>query len=236
MNNDVARLSTARDNVPAARKDLIRRLVAVAISVGFASQIISLKVIDRWTSVGLDQALGTELARLTTALLVILLGWDWYDRDVEDRPLTRILRFILDAIIVMAELVLLLSSDKPGLWSSVLVIVFGLCVVWDILAIVDHPSAFGFPDPRPTWQRVPKDILCTYIGGLTGDQRKRGPPINLGWIIYFFLVLRVLPFSGRYVDFAICLMVALGACVLWSEGVLSRDGRRLIALWGRLLA
>jgi hypothetical protein len=228
---DIARLNAARGSTASARKDLIRRLVAVAISVGFASHIVSRHVLDHWTG---ELSLKAEIARLSTALLVILLGWDWYDRDVEDKPLTRISRFILDAIIVMAQLILLLASEMPSLWGQVLVAIFALYILWDILAIIDHPSAFGLPDPRPDWWLVPKDVALTYLDGFVGDDRKRGPPINLGWFIYFVMVLWVIPFPGEYSAFATCLLVALGALALWGEGVRRRDGGRLITLRVRL--
>jgi hypothetical protein len=170
---------------------------------------------------GIDKGLSAELARLITAFFVILLGWDWYDRDVEAKPLG-IARFILDAIIVMAELVLLLSSAKPSLWSDVLFAIFALYIFWDFLAIIEAPLAFEL-GRRESWRRVPSDIKATYVGGLSGDAKKRGPPINFIWFIYFCLVLLVLPFPGKYGDIALCVMVGLGACCLWAEGA-SRQG------------
>jgi prefoldin subunit 5 len=236
VRNDIARLRDTEKKVPAARKDLIRRLVAVAISVGFASQIVLMNVFEWWTQgAHLGDPQAAQLARLITGMLVILLGWDWYDRDVEDKPLTRIARFILDAVIVITQLLLLLSSGDSHLWSRLLVAVFALYVVWDILAIVDHPSAFARPSPRSAWWHVPKDVGYAYIGGLGRDEKNHGPLINVVWLAYFYTVLLVLPFPGKYGAFAQCLMVALGACLLWGEGVRRNDGRRLISWWGRLL-
>jgi hypothetical protein len=173
-------------------------------------------------------------------MIVILLAWDWYDRDLRYKPLTRIDRFILDAIIVSAELVLLLSSSDPQLWAIVLVAIFGFYVVWDVFSIIDHPDAFDFDDPRTKWWYAPGDIVCTYAGGFRNPKR-RGPPINLAWFLYFLVILlllpRLLPFRGMYGGFVTCLMVVLGASLLWCEGVLRKDGkRRLISFYGRLVA
>jgi hypothetical protein len=175
-NNKIAALEANKKGAPEARKDLIRRLVAVTISVGFASQIVSLHILERLTGTpvldphfsaelarlantpgleprlaaelahlaGIDKGLSAELARLITAFFVILLGWDWYDRDVEAKPLG-IARFILDAIIVMAELVLLLSSAKPSLWSDVLFAIFAFIysgIFWQLSRRLS-PSNWG---------------------------------------------------------------------------------------------
>jgi hypothetical protein len=236
-----ARNAVARQaNVAAARKDLIRRLIAVAISVGFASQVVAMKVVDWWSGVQNIADPSETLARLFTALLVILLSWDWYDRDVDDKPLTRILRFILDAFIVIADLALLLSSGHAHLWWSLLAIIFASYIVWDILSIIDHPAAFGFPAPRQSRWRALKDMGQTYWDGLWGAQRRRGPAINLEWFAYFLAVLLLapsfLPFPGKFGSFVACLMVAVGAWVLWCEGVRRDNGGLYIAWWGRLLA
>jgi hypothetical protein len=96
------------------------------------------------------------------------------------KPLSGIVRFILDAVIVIVELLLLLSSKDASLWSSLLLVLFGLYVGWDLLAIYDHPDAFGFPEERPSRWRALPDVVQTYIiGGFRGDEKKRGPPINL---------------------------------------------------------
>ena len=237
--DDIARLRSEQEDAPSARRDLIRRLVAIAISAGFAGQLVTMKAAQQWAGwtklPGLDDPFWQTMARLLTSMLVILLAWDWYDRDVKDKPLTRIGRFILDAMIVSMELILLLCSSYPRLWSIVLLAIFGLYVVWDIFSIVDHPSAFGFDHRYNKLRYAPRNILYTYTDGAIGDQRKRGPPINLAWFIYFFLVLWLFPFRGMYAGFVTCLMVILGAALLWCEGVVRSDGRRIIAWWGRVI-
>jgi chromosome segregation ATPase len=53
--NDIRHLTkAAKDEAAEARKDLIRRFVAIAISVGFATQIVSIGVIDHWAK-AIDQ-------------------------------------------------------------------------------------------------------------------------------------------------------------------------------------
>jgi hypothetical protein len=173
-------------------------------------------------------------------MVVILLGWDWYDRDLRAKPLTQIGRFILAAIIVSAELILLLSSSHPRLWVILLTVIFGLYIVWDIFSIIDCPSYFGFAVSRDKWWYGPRDILGTYFGALRHLER-RGPLINLTWFVYFVVVLLVLPrfvpFPGVYGGFVTCLMVILGASLLWCEGVRRKDNQSpLISFGGRVAA
>jgi hypothetical protein len=213
-----------------SRKDLIRRLVAVAISVGFASQLVRIITPPAGSSAGLVSD-SIHVIRLSTSMLVILLAWDWYHRDIEDKPLG-VLRFLLDAGIVFLELALLLASSDPDLWSWLLAAIFAAYVAWDILAIIDCRAAFGFhQQPQLRWKRIGeacKEIGETYLYGFGHDAgfcnapEKRGPPINAVWAIYFFVVARLIwwflpPYetAGAY---ATCATVAIGAGLLWWEG------------------
>jgi hypothetical protein len=204
------RLTVApEEEVSGARKDFIRRLVAIAVSAGFAGQIVTQimskegikpweQAIEQWTTwttiPPVAEPLLEMVCRLGTSMLVIVLGWDWYDRDLRTKPLKGIGRFILDVIIVSAELVLLLSASYPRLWTIVLVVIFGLYIVWDVFSIIDCRGAFGFPNERPKWWYAPWDIVRTYVGGWS-DPLKRGPPINLIWFFYFGIVLVALPWK-----------------------------------------
>lgn len=198
-----------------ARRDLICRLVAVAISVGFAAQIGRIIAPPPATAQAhaFDPA---HFVRLCTSMLVILLGWDWYHRDLERRPLNGILRFLLDAIIVFAELSLLLSSGEPQLWAWLLWAIFVLYVPWDVLAIVDYRQDFGFDNTMI--QSPVKDVGQTYWYGVRGDPDKRGPPINFIWMLYFSVVLLTMHFPDPQGTYITCLLVALGAVALWREG------------------
>jgi hypothetical protein len=112
---------------PEDRKDFIRRLFAVAISVGFAGSLVHMPWIDqpdKWFDS--DQTL--ELVRLATGIFVMVSGWEWYHRDLKDRPLKYPLRFYLDVAIVIYTIVFLYSSTKEGVWLFSLVVIFiGYC-------------------------------------------------------------------------------------------------------------
>jgi hypothetical protein len=77
------------------------------------------------------------------------------------------------------------------------------------------------------WWYAPWDVVRTYVGGWK-DPLKRAPPINLIWFFYFGIVLVVLPGElpiGTYGSFVTCLMVILGASLLWCEGVHRKDDK-----------
>jgi hypothetical protein len=70
----------------------------VAIGVGFAGRLALMNwLIGGYSPSGDDLR---QLARLLTAMFVIVLSWDWYARDIGRYPLKRILRFLVDVAII----------------------------------------------------------------------------------------------------------------------------------------
>jgi hypothetical protein len=126
------------DKVRESRIDLIRRFVAVAISVGFATILVNM----RWLKDGsLPDALEAEqLGRLFTSLIVILLGWAWYHRDIAKLTDISIIRYLLDAIVIIASLIFLASSLYEIQWLFALSVIFGLYVFWDALVLWESPT------------------------------------------------------------------------------------------------
>jgi hypothetical protein len=64
-------------------------------------------------------------------LFVILLGWDWYHRDLVMHPRTGIVRFVVHVVVVSTSLMFLASSKNERTWIALLASIFWLYVVWD---------------------------------------------------------------------------------------------------------
>jgi SAM domain (Sterile alpha motif) len=81
-----------------ARQDFVRRFVAVAVSVGFASVLVRMP----WLAEGSWPNLGQweQLLRLFTAFVVILLGWEWHHKDLGTHKETSIFRFGVDVTVI----------------------------------------------------------------------------------------------------------------------------------------
>jgi hypothetical protein len=80
------------------RDDLIRRLFAVAISVGAATTLSRMGWVEhgRWPCLAEWQ----QLSILTAALMATVLSWDGYLYSINERPLRNFGRFAIDILLV----------------------------------------------------------------------------------------------------------------------------------------
>jgi cation transport ATPase len=139
MSNSVA--STSRNTDRSKKKtdnraDLIRRLFAVAISVGFASTLVQMDWIKEgrlpnWIEAG-------QLFALVTALIATVLSWDAYLLAIEERPLTNPLRFAIDMVLIFTYMLLLIVSKHAQFFLPTLAVIFVLYVLWSILTVRDY--------------------------------------------------------------------------------------------------
>jgi hypothetical protein len=195
-----------------ARHDLVRRFVAVVISVGFASFLARMT----WLSKGSlpDLIEGEQLVRLFTALLVILLGWEWHHKDLGPHPVTTIVRFLVDVLVVIASLIFLISSAHERVWLLFLVIIFALYVVWD--GVTFSRRFFAFRARHRTLRRM----VHEFKSDKTKLNKIRGPVTNVLWLVYFggIFVLFLFQSPTFLHTVLLCLFVALGAAVLTCQG------------------
>ena len=120
-----------------AREDFIKRLFAVTLSVGIASQItrvvfdpshITQHTLD-WTPV---LAQWRALLLLGTSLIIVVSSWEGYLNAVRRIPLEDAPRFWIDIFLVFSYLFLTLSSNIYDLWFSIHVLIFLEYLVWDM--------------------------------------------------------------------------------------------------------
>jgi len=163
------------------RDDLIRRLFAVAISVGAAATLAQMKWVDdgRWPCMPEWQ----QLFILVAALTATVLSWDGYLFSIDDRPLRNFWRFAIDILLVFIYMFLLMTSKLLIWWLFIHALIFTLYAIWDLLTVYDWKPKYyyGIPEgPQQTIRRV-------YIGGLRDSTDvSRGPIITIVWGIYFW--------------------------------------------------
>ena len=110
-----------------ARADLIRRLFAVAISVGFAATLARMTWVQNGTlpnPLELNQTL-----ILGTALLAAILGWDGHLVAMTDKPLFGFWRFLVNLALVFIYMFLLMASAHPECMLWTLAVIFALYVL-----------------------------------------------------------------------------------------------------------
>jgi hypothetical protein len=105
-----------------SRADFMKRLFAVAVSVGFASTLTRMVWISNGTIPTGDER--HQIALLTTALIATISSWEGYFAAIDVRPLRSIWRFIIDIVLVLVYMILLISSGHPNLLLPILVFIF----------------------------------------------------------------------------------------------------------------
>jgi hypothetical protein len=197
----------------AARDDLVRRIVAVAISVGFASIIANMPWLHEGTLPSPPER--EQLFRLGTGLVVLLLGWDWYHRDIYKYRETTLIRFLVDVAVVIASLIFLIASGHERLWLLFLVAIFLLYVLWDAVTY--------FPRVADLWRRNNRsliDLLREFRNPRMRD-KIRGPATNVSWLV---CVVGIYGFDGCF-QFPSWWRAAIPCVfVLVAMALLRRDG------------
>jgi hypothetical protein len=166
------------------RGDLIRRLFAVAISVGAATTLSRMN----WVNAGCPPDLREwqQLSILVAATVATVLSWDGYLMSIESRPLKGFWRFAIDISLVFIYMFLLMTSQHRTWWLFIHAFTFCLYVIWDFLSVREHLAEY-YPTPRPPADK--QSIRDVYARGLEDvDWPSRSPIITIGWAIYFCLL------------------------------------------------
>jgi hypothetical protein len=163
------------------RDDLIRRLFAVAISVGAAATLAQMKWVDvgRWPCMAEWQ----QLFILVAALTATVLSWDGYLFSIADRPLRHFWRFAIDILLVFIYMFLLMTSKLLIWWLFIHALIYTLYAIWDLLTVYDWKPKYYYGIPEGAEQTIGR----VYIGGLRDSADvSRGPIITIVWGIYFW--------------------------------------------------
>ena len=195
-----------------SRVDFIKRLFAVAVSVGAAtpvSRVLSAQSNSDAHTINILSVLSghwRSLLLLFISLVTVVLSWEGYYGTLEGLPLEDPLRFYLDIAIVFAYLLLMLSTEYYDVWFSLLPCIFGLYLAWDIASI-----ASASHDKR--------------------GEAKNNRNMSLLWLICF-VCLAITKRPSSNLGFALAAALALTAVITFRRPYF-RDGvliRRLILI------
>jgi Ca2+/Na+ antiporter len=179
------------------RGDLIRRLFAVAISIGLATSLTQMG----WVSSGTWPTLKdwNQLSILGTGLILTVLSWDGYLASIEAKPLHGdwSWRFFIDISLVLIYLLFMLTSQVSHYWPFILMVTFILYVVWDFLTVREYVGSYDAElkpsAPEDSHKASIHKVLQIYYRGFRRCQNtSQGPVITLSWAIFFVL------FAGVY--------------------------------------
>jgi hypothetical protein len=169
-----------------ARADLVRRLFAVAISIGFGATLARME----WVQNGRlpEPAEFNQTLALSTALLATVLSWDGHLLSMRSTPLFDFWRFLINVALAFIYMFLLMASMHPGCVLWTLSIIFFLHVVWDVLTIREDVASYDHTLAGVT-RASATQIWSVYAGDFAGKpQIQPGPVVTLAWTIYFVLL------------------------------------------------
>jgi hypothetical protein len=226
-----ANSTEARQARAEARADLVRRMFAVAISVGFAATLAKMSWVQNGALPGPAELNQTLI--LGTALLAAVLGWESHLAALAEKPLFGFWRFLVNLVLVFIYMFLLMASAHPECVLWTLAVIFLLYVVCDVLSMREQIASYD-----PALAGVPRastaQIGNVYAGGFAGrPQVSPGPAITLAWTGYFVL-LAVIANGRAYAHIrTTCVFALIGLVGFWIDAAPQeehRAGARSMAL------
>jgi len=192
------------------RKDFIKRLFAVAVSIGFAATLINMDWITKahWP----DDAEQNQIAILLTGLIATIGSWDGYFRALEKAPLENFGRFIIDITLVFLYMILLVTSYNHHLWVPLLGLIYVFYLAWDFVSILEHKSKFFKEKDQYEGETNFTVVRRVYFDGLFAKEGvNKGPAVTLVWALFFFIevVLFYVFKSPNIIGLAIINIIAL---------------------------
>ena len=213
----------ARRTRAEARADLIRRLFAVAISVGFAATLARMTWVQNGALPGPAEFNQTLI--LGTALLAAVLGWESHLLAMAEKPLFGFSRFLVNLVLIFIYMFLLMASAHPECMLWTLAVVFVLYVVWDVLTMREQIASYD-----PALEGAPAatagQIWNVYAGGFADSaQVSRGPAITLVWAGYFILLAAVVDGRAYAHIRTTCVFALIGLVGFWMDATFRIEHR-----------
>lgn len=198
---EAVRSSPRNSDIATERGDLVKRLFAVAISIGFGSAVVT----SGWVKSGSfpNAHEWKQIATVGVALCATILSWDGYLVSIRSKPLNGNFRYAIDVILVFCYMFLFVTSAHTSFWLPIICFMFLLYVVWDAATVIEFPEKYH-NNPRLGLSLI-KDV---YIGGVFGrPEVYSGPIITIIWGL-FFGVLAILYGTVQMNHFVACLIAA----------------------------
>lgn len=172
------------------RSDFVRRLFAVAVSVGFAGHITTFRWIAEFSTPSPESAL------LFIAMTFVVASWDGYLRSLQSDPLTDFPRFVLDILIVFEYLFLMTLVENIHLFMRVICGIFITYVAWDYAKLLHYKQKYTVR----SWLDGLRQMVSRMF---TSDKTLMGSSITLWWMFYF-LILYWVSETTSLVGFSAC--------------------------------
>jgi hypothetical protein len=203
------------------RDDFMRRLFAVAISVGFASAFSNMGWVKQARYP--DNSETNQLLVLFIAFYATIQSWDGYLLSIQTKKLYGEYRFAIDILLVLIYMFLLINSMHYYILAPVLAIIFALYVVWDFLTIREHYSKF---DLKSSIQTAPlSEAIGIYLKGARDyADIYRGPIITFCWFLYFVIFYVIVALNDPKTVAFVCCFEFIGLFLYRKDKAYENDG------------
>jgi hypothetical protein len=208
-------VSVQVDSSSEFRADFVRRLFAVAVSVGFAAHVGTLSWIASLPTLS-SAASGKTSALLILAMVTVVASWEGYLASIKKHPLRDVWRFYLDIVIVFEYLILMTLDDNRVRFVNWMCVIFVTYAIWDYVRILVNKEIYRWTNPFGA-------ILPFFAGLVRGPKEIKGPSITLWWTVYF-LILRNVDLSENEVGFWLLTLAMLYGVVMYRVDKVRRIG------------
>lgn len=225
------------DEAAQAFDDFVRRLTAVAVSIGLGNALIRSKLLDHPDRIWTGQGAQTVIL-LFIGIVTVVLSWQGFTSSAKFRKIRNrwvaISRLLVDFLIVFGYLILLSVFIHYESFLIISLLIFVLYCIWDFLTIAGARSSFyiagkhNFKGAFPTGGFVANHIYAGAITlwrqivfGTNGRGEKFpdnglhiGPRITLTWtvgigvLVFFEFVPSVAGLPSLHHGFSIVLLFA----------------------------
>ena len=180
------------------------------VSVGFAAQIVDANWIlfIAWPS----PEEWVEISLLLVGISMVVGSWEGYFSSINERPLERVFRFVIDVLIVFLYLILLNSISEFRAFKFWMAIIFTFYVVWDFVSMMEHPQSYA--NGGANIKRY-ETVLYSF-GALFGRPSDNYPKFSgkastLLWSSYFWLLVLCHDWSSPGMQLNYALFALLGS-------------------------
>lgn len=127
------------------KPDLLDFLFTLALTIGLAPELLGKDgMLSRnWVLAIPPPSFVFDISVFLLGIVTLLFSWYGFNASVEDKPVlygsvAGLLRFSIDAFLVVLYGFLLLQFDNFGVFVLTLTIIFFLYVIWDILKLLEY--------------------------------------------------------------------------------------------------
>jgi hypothetical protein len=206
-----------RETKAKIRDDFMRRLFAVAVSVGFATTFSKMEWVIQARIPNTQE--WAQLAVLGVAFLATIQSWDGYLVSIQAKKLYNSWRFTIDIVLVLIYMFLLINSNHYYILPPVMALVFLFYFLWDFLTIREHYTQYNKCADRNDASF--KEALSVYLkGAMDTTDIYKGPIITLSWLVYFWMFAGIVLLNKPKNVIFICFFELVGLyCYRWDKSV-----------------